>query len=149
MDEELFDFILMDQNLLLNKPTRKWVHEFNEDHSQSEYYSTCLPMRGHPDKFKKYPRMTVETFDYILSHIEGDIRKWSNFRTQDLYRASRKTGIGTGRKTNYFDSCQTSSDPSRLPGTTTYSSVGGDTAPSSLFSSDSARPIQTRPDRQV
>ncbi|XP_050298995.1 uncharacterized protein LOC126737934 [Anthonomus grandis grandis] len=70
----------MDQNLLLNKPTRKWVHEFNEDHRQSEYYLTCLPMRGYPDKFKKYHRMTVETFDYILSHIKGDIQKWSNFR---------------------------------------------------------------------
>ncbi|XP_046681626.1 uncharacterized protein LOC124368382 [Homalodisca vitripennis] len=25
--------------------------------------------------------MTVETYDYILSHIKGDLQKWSNFRT--------------------------------------------------------------------
>lgn len=81
MDEELIDFMLLDRNLLLNSRKRKWVHEFNEDHRQSEFYTTCLPMRSHPDKFKKYHRMTVETFDYILSHIEVDLRKWSNFRT--------------------------------------------------------------------
>ncbi|XP_046686028.1 uncharacterized protein LOC124371731, partial [Homalodisca vitripennis] len=82
MDEDLADFLLLDRNLLLNSNTRQfWVHEFNEDHTQSEFYVTCLPLRDHADKFKKYYRMTVETYDYILSHIKGDLQKWSNFRT--------------------------------------------------------------------
>ena len=42
MDEELVDFLLLDTNLLLNPQKRKWVHEFNENHNESEFYATCM-----------------------------------------------------------------------------------------------------------
>lgn len=56
-----------------------WMHPMNKRReSDGEYVTVCLPLRQYPDKFFKYHRMSVSTYDYILENIKGDITKWSN-----------------------------------------------------------------------
>ncbi|KAL4113001.1 hypothetical protein QTP88_016710 [Uroleucon formosanum] len=62
------------------KKKKMWVHEFNKERQEGEYFRTCLPLHDYPDKFFKYFRMNVDTFNYILEAIQEDIRKQSNFR---------------------------------------------------------------------
>lgn len=59
---------------------------------------------------------------------------------------STKASMQLEEKTNLFDCCQTSSDPTPLPGTSTGSSVGGGTVRHVFVF---FRPDQTRSDRLV
>lgn len=80
-EEDLEFFILLDSNYCLKEyNTRTWIHDFNKDRADSEFFKTSWPMRKYPDKYKDYHRMRTETFDYILEAIRDDLETQSNFR---------------------------------------------------------------------
>jgi hypothetical protein len=80
-DDDFLCWIMLEENVLLKKRRAKtWLHEFNIDLSRGEFFTTCVPMRNYPDKFKEYYRMSIETFDYILRDISKFITGESNFR---------------------------------------------------------------------
>lgn len=39
-----------------------WVHGFNKERNDDEYFRTCLLLRDLSDKFFNYYRMNVDTF---------------------------------------------------------------------------------------
>ena len=79
-EEDLEFVLLLDSNYFLKQcNTRKWVHDFNKDRGDSEFFKTSWPMRNYPDKYKDYHRMRTETFDYILEAIKCDLAKHSNY----------------------------------------------------------------------
>lgn len=48
-------------------PRSFWVHPMNAKRpTNGEYMRVCIPLRKYEDKFFKYFRMTVSTYDYIL-----------------------------------------------------------------------------------
>jgi hypothetical protein len=55
-----------------------WVHElYTKRDSAGEFARICIPLRQHPDKFFKYFRMSINTYDYILTNIEENLKKHS------------------------------------------------------------------------
>lgn len=55
-----------------------WVHPLNMLRpTDGEFVRVCVPLREYPDKFYKYFRMTVATFDYILDGVKCRITKRS------------------------------------------------------------------------
>ena len=60
------------------RPRSFWVHPLYATRgTHGEYVRVCLRLRKYEDKFFKYFRMSVCTYDYILNHIEEDITKHS------------------------------------------------------------------------
>lgn len=55
-------------NVLLDRIKRFQIHDLNRNRKcDSEYYQLFPILRKYEDKFKEYTRMSVGTFDYILS----------------------------------------------------------------------------------
>jgi hypothetical protein len=80
-EDDLEMFLLLDSNYgLKQENTRMWIHGFNEDRGDTEFFKTSWPKRHYPDKYKDYHRMQIETFDYILEAIKDDLATQSNFR---------------------------------------------------------------------
>jgi len=51
-------------------PRSYWVHKmYSRRDSDGEFWRVCIPYRDYPDKFYKYFRMSVTTFDYVLESI--------------------------------------------------------------------------------
>lgn len=83
-------FLLTDNNAALDQCTgRTATHELFETRDTQGEYATLFPLlKRHPDKFHKYMRMKLETFNYILNKIELDptiTKKWCNFHKQPIY----------------------------------------------------------------
>lgn len=82
----------MDEDLicLLDSPILRWevlnikdsVHEINKNREiNGEFFTLYEELRLYPRRFFEYTRMSVSTFDYILSKISPKITKQdSNFR---------------------------------------------------------------------
>lgn len=79
-DEEWDYFMENSHKNIFLKRSRYWVHEMYQQHEKGEYQKLCLPLRKYTDKFQKYFRMSITTYDYILNEIKEDITKYSNFR---------------------------------------------------------------------
>ena len=55
-----------------------WMHPMNILRPKDgEYVRICVPLRKYADKFFKYFRMSVSTFDYILGVITESVTKTS------------------------------------------------------------------------
>lgn len=78
-------------NTILNSVRRVQTHELNQNRKvDSEYYHLFPVLRKYTDKFQKYTRMTVNTFDYVLTKIQGRLEKnWCNFHTQPIVAEER------------------------------------------------------------
>ena len=60
-------------------PHSVWMHPMNLKWLiDGEYIRVCVPICYYPDKFFKYFRMSVTTYEYILDSIREDITKYSN-----------------------------------------------------------------------
>lgn len=82
----------MDEDLvfLLESPILRWevlntrdgVHEINKNRElNGEFFNLFEKLRLYPTKFFEYTRMSISTFDYILSKIAPKITKEdTNFR---------------------------------------------------------------------
>lgn len=54
--------------------SEKSVNSHNEQREQcGEFHVLYEELRGCPDKFFEYTKMSVETFDYILENIESEL----------------------------------------------------------------------------
>lgn len=67
------------------------THEVNQNRKIfSEYYHLFPILRKHNDKFQKYCRMSVSTFDYVLSKVHSHLeKKWCNFHKQPIVAEER------------------------------------------------------------
>jgi hypothetical protein len=55
-----------------------WMHPLNLKRIvDGEYVRICVPLRKYDDRFFRYFRMSIATFDYILVSITDDIQKHS------------------------------------------------------------------------
>ena len=79
-DDEFDDWFLESVPAKIGiRPRSYWIHPMNlKRPTDGEYVRVCLPLRKHPDKFFKYFRMSISTYDYIMENIEEDITKYSN-----------------------------------------------------------------------
>ena len=76
------EFLLTDSNLCLKYANRRrrWMHQPWESRTDGEYLKLCKILTEFPDKFREYYRMDINTFDYILDSVKGDLQGYSNFR---------------------------------------------------------------------
>ena len=69
------------ENALTNigfRPRSIWVHPVNAARpTAGEFARICVPYRQYPQKFFRYFRMSVPTFDYFSQSIEHEIVKHS------------------------------------------------------------------------
>ena len=67
------------------------AHPINVDREIfGEFHHLYTQLKQHPPKFKEYMRMTVETFDYVLSHISDRSEKdWRNCHTRPIVPEER------------------------------------------------------------
>ena len=76
---------------VVKKIRRFQVHEINEGrtvYSENHYLFPIL--KKYEDKFKRYTRMPLDTFNYILSKIMPSLEKnWCNFHTQPIEAEER------------------------------------------------------------
>ena len=68
--------------LILDGNQRVGVHPINSTRSEyGEYHHLFSDLRKYPKKFKEYTRMSIATFDELLSLVSDDIYKQTtNFR---------------------------------------------------------------------
>lgn len=72
-DEALLLFSLNSNN---NKQKRKWVHEVNLERKKfGEFHHLLKQLRKDEVKFKEYFRMSMKSFDQLLSIIKKYIEK--------------------------------------------------------------------------
>lgn len=79
-DDELDEWFLENTLDKVGLRLRKmWMHPLNMRRPiDGEFVRLCVPLRRYPDKFYKYFRMSVSTFDYVVDGIKCDITKRSN-----------------------------------------------------------------------
>lgn len=67
------------------------VHQINKTRPvYGEFHHLYPELREYPDKFKKYFRMKMSTFDYILENIQGKLtKKWTNFNRHPINPVER------------------------------------------------------------
>ncbi|XP_069624017.1 uncharacterized protein [Ranitomeya imitator] len=74
---ELVRFRLMRLRLRQRKRSsqrRYWIHEVNFLRSTyGAFHTLYVQLRDHPFKFQRYLRMSIETFDVLLSHVKDEI----------------------------------------------------------------------------
>ncbi|XP_068122176.1 uncharacterized protein [Hyperolius riggenbachi] len=77
MIEELIFMILM--SLVLRRRGRQrrfWVHPLLKDRpKKGQFWMLYRDLRQHPDKFFGYARMSIGSFDRLLSLLEADLKK--------------------------------------------------------------------------
>lgn len=67
---------------LNKKKKRQAVHKMNQCRgTYGEFHHVYKDLRQHPDRFFKFLRMSVETFDFLVSKIMNRItKKTTNFK---------------------------------------------------------------------
>ncbi|XP_046865511.1 protein ALP1-like [Drosophila willistoni] len=76
-DEEFFASAAV-INVVMKKTTG--IHPLNRNRLKGEFNSLYKNLRQYPDKFFNYTRMSINTFDYILTKIHSKLEKcWTNF----------------------------------------------------------------------
>lgn len=61
--------------------SRIGAHPINQKRRElGEFHTHYYEYRNYPDIFFEYTRTSVETFDYILSHIHEDLKAKVNFK---------------------------------------------------------------------
>ena len=67
------------------------AHPINRKrHAFGEFHHLYPDQRKHPQKFFEYMRMTIETFDYILSKISSAVnKKWCNCHARPIINEER------------------------------------------------------------
>jgi len=81
-DDDWDEFLLAECNLCLKyvNRRRRWMHQLWESRTDGEYFKLCKILREFLDKLREYYRMDINTFDYILDSVKGDLQCYSNFR---------------------------------------------------------------------
>lgn len=68
--DAFLSWFLLDNNVLRKRRRMKErIRELNLDRFRGEFMTTCVPWQNHPEKFKEYYRMSIETFNYIFREI--------------------------------------------------------------------------------
>ena len=76
---------------ILRKTRSMNSYELNSSRSINGEYSTLFPLlKNYPNKFKEYMRMSVPTFEYVLSKISFLLAKnWCNLHVQPIMSEER------------------------------------------------------------
>ena len=74
--------IFYDSNLCLKyvNRRRRWMHQLWESRTDGAYFKLCKILTEFPDKFRKYYRMNIKTFDYITESVKLVLPGYPNFR---------------------------------------------------------------------
>ncbi|CAI6373758.1 unnamed protein product [Macrosiphum euphorbiae] len=70
------------RHYFLKKNKRQSVHNMNKCRSKfGEFHHVYKNLREHPDRFFKFLRMSIATFDFLVNRIKGRIsKKKTNFK---------------------------------------------------------------------
>ncbi|KAM4030026.1 uncharacterized protein ACNLHF_022055 [Anomaloglossus baeobatrachus] len=72
----LVKYRLMQLRRRQRRRRRFWVHEVNQVRERyGAFHTLYFQLRYFPEKFENYLRMSIESFDILLSHIQDDIRR--------------------------------------------------------------------------
>ena len=68
-----------------------WVHPLNERNAFGEYHHLFRELKRHPMKFFAYWRMSIDTFEYILSKVRDRLEKQTS-KLEEAHWCRRETG---------------------------------------------------------
>lgn len=68
-------------------------HPYNEGrlHGEGFFHTSFQELKRYPEKFKQLTRMDPETFEYLLTLVESEIRPQRN--TQDAVSAEHRLAV--------------------------------------------------------
>lgn len=71
---------------IFNKTKKFKVHPINKERSVfGEYHHLFPQLKSDPERFKKYVRMDLPTFNYLLSKTTDSLtKKWCNLHSQRI-----------------------------------------------------------------
>lgn len=78
-------------HFISNKNREFAVHPINRNRRRDGEFHRLYPdLRKYPEKFRSYTRMSMETFDMVLSFIESRLMKnWTNLNREPIYPCER------------------------------------------------------------
>jgi hypothetical protein len=76
---------------IINSRSRQWIHEINTQRGiHGEFHHLYRELRGHPQRFFEYTRMSIGSFDILLSKL-GTSSEQGNYKLEKAYFTNRTT----------------------------------------------------------
>lgn len=78
-------------DFISNRKREFSVHPINRNRTRDGEFHRFYPeLRKYPDKFRSYTRMSIETFDMVLSLVGSRLMKnWTNLNREPIYPCER------------------------------------------------------------